>query len=165
MSRAGLRFLALFVLVFSILQAPPAGHADTGLPLPRFASLRATKVYMRTGPGVRYPVEWVYKFRGMPVEIVAEFNHWRKVRDWQGSEGWVHSSMLSGRRMALVTGGLQPLRRAPESDAPLVARVEEKVLAQILECQGQWCRIEAAGTRGWIMRTHIWGVYPGETLK
>lgn len=165
MPRAGIRLFALIAIALLALQAPLDAHADTGLPLPRFASLRATKVYMRTGPGFRYPVEWVYTFRGMPVEIVAEFNHWRKVRDWQGSEGWVHSSMLSGQRTGIVMGGIQPLRSDPKPDAPMVARVEEKVLAKILECTGKWCRIDAAGMRGWIRRAHLWGVYPNETLN
>jgi SH3-like domain-containing protein len=155
--------LALMLLVFTGIAQVAA--AQTGLPLPRFASLRADKVHMRTGPGVRYPVEWVYVFRGMPVEIVGEFENWRRVRDWQGSEGWVHRTMLSGRRTALVTGGLQPLRADPSPDAQIVARVEEKVLARILKCENDWCRVETEGKRGWMRRSHVWGVYSTERIE
>lgn len=150
----------------AILSATPVDIiADTGLPLPRFASLRANKVHLRTGPGVRYPVDWVFVQRSMPIEIVAEFENWRKVRDWQGTEGWVHRTMLSGKRMAVVKGGIQPLRREPDSNAKLTARVMEKVLGRLLECEGEWCRIEIGKQRGWMRRTHIWGVYGNEILN
>lgn len=165
MPRPGIRSLALLTALAVFAQGMPAAVAQTGLPLPRFASLRASEVYMRTGPGVRYPVEWIYLFRSMPVEIVAEFDNWRKVRDWQGSEGWVHSSMLSGARTALVTGGIQPLRRDPTPDASLVARVEEKVLGRVLECDGAWCRMDISGKKGWMQRSHIWGVYLQEKIN
>tara|TARA_R110002110_G_scaffold5407_4_gene27941 strand:+ start:12292 stop:12789 length:498 start_codon:yes stop_codon:yes gene_type:complete len=148
-----------------LLATPIAAIADTGLPLPRFVSLRASKVHLRTGPGVRYPVDWIFVQRNMPVEIVAEFENWRKVRDWQGTEGWVHRSMLSGKRTAVVKGGIQPLRRNPASSATLTARVMEKVVARLLECEGDWCRVEIGKQRGWMRRTHIWGVYRDEKLN
>ena len=75
---------------------------ESGLTLPRFVSLRASEVNMRTGPGTRYPIAWVYKQRNLPVEIVDEFDTWRRIRDWEGSEGWVHQSMLHGRRSIMV---------------------------------------------------------------
>ena len=139
--------------------------ADTGLPLPRYASLRANKVHLRTGPGIRYPVDWIFVSRGMPVEITAEFENWRKVRDWQGTEGWVHRSMLSGKRTAVVTGGVQPLRREPDANSVMAARIMEKVVGRILECEGDWCRIEIGKRRGWMRRAHIWGVYSDEQLN
>ena len=144
---------------------PIAAIAETGLPLPRYASLRADKVHLRTGPGIRYPVDWIFVSRGMPLEITAEFENWRKVRDWQGTEGWVHRSMLSGKRTAVVTGGVQPLRSDPSPDSVLTARVMEKVVGRILECDGDWCRIEIGKHRGWMRRAHFWGVYSDEKLK
>tara|TARA_R110000787_G_scaffold145370_3_gene259167 strand:+ start:527 stop:1024 length:498 start_codon:yes stop_codon:yes gene_type:complete len=162
---AGMRCIVLLTVVLFLAQGTLSAFAQTGLPLPRFASLRASKVHLRTGPGVRYPVEWVYQFRNMPVEILAEFDNWRKIRDWQGSEGWVHRTMLAGKRTALVVGGIQPLRRDPSPDSPLVARAEENVLMDVLECGGDWCRVEAVKTRGWMQRSHFWGVYPTETLN
>lgn len=165
------RMLARIIclLVFCLAAAPaapqsPLGSGD-GLPLPRYVSLRADEVNLRTGPGVRYPVEWVFLRRHLPVEVVQEFEHWRKIRDVEGTEGWVHQSMLSGRRYALVTGEMRHLRQRPESDAPEVARLEPGVIGQIRECEKKWCRIEAGGVRGWLPRAEFWGVYPDEALK
>lgn len=165
MKRIGIRVVALSIAAAVLLSGPLSALAQTGLPLPRYASLRASKVHLRTGPGVRYPVEWVFVYRSMPVEIVAEFENWRKVRDWQGTEGWVHRTMLSGTRTAIVTGGIQPLRRDPDTGAPLIARVEEKVVGRLVECTGDWCRIEIGKRRGWIRRDHVWGVYDGESIN
>lgn len=141
--------------------AQPLG---TGLPLPRFASLRASEVYMRAGPGTRYPVEWIYRRRGLPVEIVAEFETWRKVRDWNGTIGWVHRAMLSGRRMGITTGSDTVLRRDPKPDAPAIARAETGVIAFIEGCGGGWCRVTAQGLSGWVDRKGLWGTYPNEKL-
>jgi SH3-like domain-containing protein len=141
--------------------APPAA----GSPLPRFVSLRSDEVNLRTGPGVRYPVDWVLQRRHMPVEVLAEFENWRKIRDWQGTEGWVHQSMLSGRRYAMVTGELRTIRRQPETNSPAVARLEAGVVAQLLECKDQWCRVDAGGFKGWLLRSEFWGVYANEAVK
>ena len=157
--------IALIAAAAMLLATPLVAIADTGFPLPRFASLRANKVHLRTGPGVRYPVDWIFVQRNMPVEIVAEFENWRKVRDWQGTEGWVHRSMLSGKRNAVIKGGIQPLRRKPTSSSTLTARVMEKVVARVLECEGEWCRVKIGKKRGWMRRTHIWGVYRNEQVN
>jgi len=159
----------LAVLLLPVLPLPAvtvgvsAAAAAAG-PLPRFATLRASEVNLRTGPGVRYPVEWVFVRRGLPVEITAEFDSWRKVRDWQGTEGWVHRSMLTGRRAAVVVGGTHPLRRRPLPDAPVVARLETDVICQLLACKDGFCRVEVSGLRGWVARAGIWGVHPGERV-
>lgn len=141
----------------------PAGR--TNLPLPRFASLRAAQVNARTGPGVRYPIDWVFQRRNMPVEITAEFENWRKIRDDQGSEGWVHRQMLSGKRSVIVTGAIQTLRRQPDAGSPAVARLAPGVVAPVMECNGEWCRVEASGFRGWLPRAGTWGTKPGERVK
>ena len=144
----------------------PSGQSN--LPLPRFASLRANEVNMRTGPGVRYPIDWVFHRRALPIEIVAEFGTWRKIRDEQGAEGWVHRSMLSGKRTALTIGGAnsaQTLRRAAEGDAAAVVKLEPGVLVNILECDGPWCRLETHGFRGWLPRKGLWGVKADERIK
>ncbi|MHA1568527.1 MAG: SH3 domain-containing protein [Alphaproteobacteria bacterium] len=137
----------------------------TGLPLPRFASLRSGEVNVRTGPGVRYPVDWVYLRRNLPVQIVAEFDTWRKIRDWQGTEGWVHKSLLSGKRTALITGARQALKRKARADALTIAEVEDGVIGKLLRCTARWCRVEITGMRGWIARARIWGVGKGETVE
>ena len=144
-------------------EAPLPGRS--GLPLPRFVSLRAPEANLRTGPGVRYPIEWVYSRRGLPLEIVDEFDTWRRVRDWQGSEGWIHQSMLSGERNALIVGRERLMRRAPETDAPGVARLEAGVVARLEVCNGSWCEVDAGDYEGWLRREEIFGVYPDETLR
>ncbi len=144
--------------------APGDGVKRTGLPLPRFASLRASEVFMRAGPGTRYPVEWIYRRRGLPVQIIAEFDAWRKVRDWNGTVGWVHRAMLIGRRTIITTAEDTVLRRAPEAAAPALARVEPGVVARLLACKDAWCRVEVRGVKGWTERKAVWGTLPGEKI-
>ena len=140
---------------------PAAGQAAEPGDIPRFVSLRAAKVNVRAGPGVQYPIAWVFLRRGLPVEVVAEFEYWRKVRDRDGAEGWVHRSLLSGKRSAVVRGaGIGVLYRDADRASVAVARVEPGVVADLLACRADWCRIEAAGVRGWIARARLWGVYP-----
>ena len=157
--------LVLAAMTFAATLAAESARAATGLPVPRFAALRAGEVNMRTGPGVRYPVEWVFTRRNLPVEITAEFKAWRKVRDWQGTEGWVHASMLTGKRSIIITGRTQVLRRSDSSSSPEVAKVEKNVIGRLLNCRGAWCRVEIAGLRGWLQRARFWGVYAKETIK
>jgi len=141
-----------------------AAEADASGKLPRFESLRADKVNLRTGPGDQYPIEWVLKRRDMPVEILVAVEHWRKIRDWEGTLGWVHEKMVHTRRAAMVTGGTRALHQNPAPTAPIVARAEAGVIGRLLECQGGWCRIEAGDYSGWVQRGEIWGVYPSEAL-
>ena len=136
----------------------------TGLPLPRFASLAAGKVNLRRGPDKIYPVDWVFVRKAMPVEIVDEYELWRKIRDSEGSAGWVHKSMLSGQRTALVVGEIRTLHRQPDASAEAVAQVEPGVIGRILSCHAEWCRIEAGSSRGWIQRSEMWGAYEREEI-
>ena len=146
--------------------SPKAGRGS-GLPLPRFVSLRASEVNMRTGPGVRYPVDWVYKRRQLPVEVIAEFGTWRKVRDGRGTQGWIHLSMLSGQRSLQITGRARTLRSEAEGQSAAVARVEPGVVGQLLECPEStgWCRVKVGRFEGWLRRAEFWGVYPGEAVE
>lgn len=137
----------------------------TGLPLPRFASFRSDEVNLRAGPGVRYPIEWVYRRQGLPVEIVDEFETWRRVRDWEGTLGWVHQSMLSGRRTLRVQDEKVALRREPSEGAALVAWLEGGVIGEIKGCEGGWCKAEIAGYQGWLMRSDFYGTLPREDLR
>jgi len=150
-----------------ISQSVPAQTNGSGLPLPRFVSLRAGEVNMRTGPGVQYPVEWVYRRQALPVEVVAEYGTWRKVRDWQGTQGWVHQSMLSGRRAMIVTGKVRTLRSRQSVKSPPVAKLEPGVIGRLVECPegGAWCRIEISGREGWLRRVEFWGTYRSEALE
>jgi SH3-like domain-containing protein len=163
-----IRRLAPPLAALLVAAASPAFAQSRGgetFPIPRYVSLRTDEANIRTGPGVQYPIEWVFTRRHMPVEVVEHFEYWRKIRDVEGTEGWVHTSMLSGKRYALVTGEIRSLRRKPEQGAPEAARLEPGVIGQILECQGQFCRLEAGGIKGWLARSEFWGVYPNETVK
>jgi len=144
----------------------PCKAQETGLPVPRFVSLRFNQVNLRTGPGIRYPVEWMYVKRDMPVEIVSEFEHWRKIKDLDGNEGWVHQHMLSGRRNATAKkDGV--LLRAPSRESLPLARFEAGVTGKILSCpeKSPLCRIDFAGYQGWTDRKNLWGVYPDEIIE
>src|ERR1700690_2889190 len=114
------------------------GKSGPTLPIPRFASLRANDVNLRTGPGTRYPIEWVFTHQGMPVEITAEYETWRRVRDADGDEGWVHKNGLMGLRAAIVTGGPHELRRGMEDAGPVAAHLEAGAIGQIVSCSKDW---------------------------
>jgi SH3-like domain-containing protein len=143
----------------------PAVYRGSGLPIPRFASLRSDEVNVRTGPGTRYPVDWVFKRKGMPVEIVAEYEVWRKIRDWQGASGWVHQSLLAGKRTFIVPNKPVSLHRTPAPSAEVVAKLEPEVTGEIRSCQGDWCRVSAQGVTGWLSRSDFWGVYRAEPIN
>ncbi|WP_299397619.1 SH3 domain-containing protein [Pelagibius sp.] len=142
--------------------ARPSPPGRTGLPLPRFVSLRASEVNLRSGPGTRYPIDWVYRRSGMPVEIIDEFDTWRRIRDWQGTEGWVHQSMVQGRRSVLITGQRRTLKRRPEAAAPGVAMLDAGVIAALERCRDGWCEVSAGGYSGWLPRDSFYGLYPDE---
>lgn len=142
----------------------PAPPGRTGLPLPRFVTLRADEVNLRIGPGIRYPIDWVYHRAGLPVEIIDEFDTWRRIRDWQGTEGWVHQSMVQGQRGILVTGKRHTLRRRPEAAAPGVALVEAGVVGVLERCETDWCEVSVDGYSGWLQRNAFYGLYPGEKV-
>jgi SH3-like domain-containing protein len=147
-------------------ERPPPGVAPpTGLPVPRFVTLRSAEANMRTGPGTRYPVEWVFVRKDIPVEITAEFDTWRRIRDWEGTEGWVHQSMLSGKRSAVVLGEVRSLRRSPSPGASVVARAEAGVIGKLKRCQGEWCELDLAGYDGWLRRSDFWGTYQDEPVE
>jgi SH3-like domain-containing protein len=133
------------------------GFGPSGLPLPRFVSLGTDKVYVRTGPGKQYPIDWVYVRRNMPVEVIAEYDIWRRIRDHDGSSGWAHGSMLSGRRTVSIQGGTQTVYHKPDPQSWPVMRAEEGVIAELKRCQPGWCEIKIEGKKGWVRITGIWG--------
>lgn len=140
------------------------GVGPSGLPLPRFVSLRSNKVNLRTGPGIRYPIMWVYQRKALPVEILDEFENWRKISDYEGTEGWVHKHLLRGRRSALILGDeIQLLRRNAGGEGRAVARLEPGVVVKLDLCdQAGWCRVEAEDFVGWLPHSVLYGVYPTE---
>lgn len=145
-----------------------SGIKGSGLPVPRFVSLRTKEVNMRIGPGVQYPVEWVYHRRELPVEVIAEFEVWRKIRDPEGAEGWVHQSMLAGKRTVTIRKDkARVMLRRTDSDASTpIAWLSPGVIGKVLKCprNSVYCQVEIEGYHGWLSRDEVWGVYRAETI-
>ena len=166
--RAGFALVALIGAIAPVFAASEPGSGQpSGLPIPRFASLKPDRVNVRGGPSKDHDVTWVYTRSGLPVEITAEFENWRRIRDWEGSEGWVYHSLLSGRRTAVVTtkpkDGLVPLREKPDGET-VTAQLQSGVLGSVKRCTGDWCQIAGEKFDGWIQQERLWGVYPNEKI-
>ena len=147
-----------------------AENGTSGLPIPRFVSLKSDKVNVRAGPTKDHDVAWVYNRAALPVEVTAEFENWRRIRDWEGAEGWVYHSLLSGRRTALVAPqakakDLLDLRYKPNAASAVTARLQHGVLATVKRCKDGWCRLVGEGFDGWVEQTRLWGVYPDEKVE
>ncbi|TPI10450.1 aspartyl-trna synthetase [Mesorhizobium sp. B4-1-3] len=137
------------------------------LPLPRFASLKASSANLRIGPGRAYSIEWVFKRQGVPFEIYQEYGNWRRVRYWDGSSGWIHHSLLSGRRTGIVAPWSKDrlaLYAKPSVRSGIVAWLEPRVEVTLSWCDGQWCAVAAGPSIGFMKQVGLWGVYPGEVL-
>jgi SH3-like domain-containing protein len=166
----GIAVAAAALSVVTPAGAEPGPKTASGLPIPRFVSLKSDRVNVRAGPTKDHDVTWVYSRAGLPVEITAEFEIWRRIRDWEGAEGWVYHSLLSGRRTATVAANgknkdeLVPLRDEPNAGATVVAKLQVGVLGAVKRCDGSWCRILGEGFDGWIPQERLWGVYPNEKL-
>lgn len=161
--------LALGAPAAMAAEQPAAGTAS-GLPVPRFVSLKSDKVNVRAGPTKDHDVAWVYNRAALPVEVTAEFENWRRIRDWEGAEGWVYHSLLSGKRTALVSPqskgkDLLDLRDKPDAASAINARLQHGVLATVKRCKDGWCRLAGDGFDGWIEQPRLWGVYPHEKVE
>ena len=140
-------------------QAEPGMRGPvTNLPLPRYVSLKGNEGNARRGPSLSHRIDWVFRHAGMPLRVVAEFGHWRRVEDKDGAGGWVHYALLSGVRTALVTQDMVQLRNRPDPDADVVAKAETGAIVRLGECNPGWCRISGGGQRGWVPKQAIWGV-------
>ncbi len=151
----------------SIDQAPRA-LGPSGLPIPRFVSLKAEKVNVRRGPSSDHAVAWVFNRKGLPVEIVAEFETWRRVRDSDGEEGWILQNMLSGKRTAMTAPWKKDqtiaLYDRAGTKGGVIARLAAGVVGEVGSCTGEWCEVTAGGFDGYVEQSQLWGVYPGETV-
>ena len=149
--------------------AKDAAVPSSGLPVPRYVSLKSDHVNVRAGPTKDNDVAWVYTRTGLPVEITAEFENWRRVRDSEGAEGWVYHSLLSGRRTAVITmktkDDLASLYDRPDTAGAVSARLQPGVVAQVKKCGAGWCRVTGTGFDGWIEQQRLWGVYADEKVE
>ena len=148
--------------------AETATGSVSGLPVPRYVSLKSDRVNVRSGPTKDHDVAWVFTRSGLPVEITAEFENWRRIRDSEGAEGWVYHSLLSGRRTAVVTARekdqLIPVSDGPRDDGTVRAQLQPGVVAQVRRCDGTWCRVNGRNFDGWVPQVRLWGVYPNEKV-
>lgn len=152
----------LFLLLSIMLLITSPAHA---LKVPRFVSLKFDEVNMRTGPGERYPIKWVYKRQFLPVEIIDEYEYWRQIRDMDGETGWVHKNQLSGLRTLVMMKEIQPIRRFPESDAPTLFSAEPGVVARISRCNSDYCYVSLSERKGWVAKGGVFGVYDDEMFE
>jgi len=171
---AGLSALTLFGAPVSGAQGPEAQATvkigASGLQVPRFVSLKSNRVNVRKGPSTGHAVAWVFSRAGLPVEVLAEYENWRQIRDSEGSEGWVFHALLSGRRTALVMPWVKnhetiTLYDEPSASADPVASLESGVLGSVHKCDGKWCNFTVGNYSGWIKQERLWGVYRGEEVK
>lgn len=159
---------SLFLLGLSAALFLVAGEArgqrlgESGLPIPRFVSLAGEAINVRSGPGKNYPIRWVYTRLGLPVKVVEEFDAWRRIEDHDGEQGWIHGSLLSRRRTAMVVADLASLHRTPSREARVLLKAERGVIGRLLDCNASWCFLDVGGTRGWMERAALWGVLPDE---
>jgi SH3-like domain-containing protein len=147
-----------------------ATGTQSGLPVPRFVSLKADRVNVRAGPTKDHEVTWVFTRAGLPVEITAEYENWRRIRDWEGAEGWVYHSLLSGRRTAFTAkvkaaSDLVALHETADPASAVKAKLEPGVLGSVKRCSGVWCRVTGENFDGWVEQERLWGVYPNEKIE
>ena len=166
----------LWAVAIGIVVAMPSGDVQaseteieigsvTKLPIPRYVSLRSSKINVRRGPGLDYRKDWVFRRAGWPVKVVEEYGDWRRIVDKDEAGGWVFHAMLTGRRTVLITGDTVFFRKKPRVTAEAIAGAERGVIARLRECQTDWCEVEQEGHRGWVPKTDIWGVEDDEVGK
>ncbi len=170
--RHAIRALSVVILVtfagVTTTRAEQLGTAS-GLPVPRFVSLKTDKVAVRAGPNKTHEIKWLYQRVGLPVEITAEFENWRRIRDSDGTEGWVYHSLLSGRRTGVVAAkskeDLVPVHQTGDAKSSVVAQLQPGVMGSVKRCDAVWCRLQGQGFDGWVQQTRLWGVYPNERVE
>ncbi len=163
-----LRAFAICLAFTSLSFASDADESESGLALPRMVSTRADNINARKGPGTNYPIEWIYKQKGAPLEIIGEFELWRQVRDWEGSVSWIHKTRLTGRRFVkVITPGENNIYNSADYDSRVIAKVEDGVVGEIKKCpkKSAFCLIEFETIEGWLPKKNLFGVYEDEVIK
>jgi len=157
--------ILMFLGTFSTVNAQDGGK--TGQPVPRYISVDTDKAYMRTGPGRQYPIIWVYKRRNLPVKVIDEYGPWRQVSDHEGVIGWMHVSLLDGRRTAIIVDGTETMRSENSITASIIAKLGEGVIVLVDACEDSWCKVthKDPSITGWIPRGALFGVFPDEVIE
>ncbi|MEM7744939.1 MAG: SH3 domain-containing protein [Pseudomonadota bacterium] len=166
-----MRIWAVILVLALSAWSPPSGSARaeqtelgavTNLPVPRYVSLRSSRINVRRGPGLDYRKDWVFRRAGLPVQVVDEYGDWRRIVDKDQAGGWVYHAMITGRRTVVITADDVVFRKDPADTAAATAQAERGVVARLRKCGETWCEVEADGHRGWVPKTAVWGVDPGE---
>lgn len=157
---------AIFAILFGVFCTAVLAQTNRGpvtnLPLPRYVSLKASEGNMRRGPSLSHRIDWIMQRRSVPLQVVAEHGHWRKVVDIEGAGGWMHYALLSGSRTVIILDPMLELYQGPNTDAPVRARLEAGVIARLGTCNVDWCKLTAEGYKGWARKTALWGVSASE---
>lgn len=155
-------YAIVFSLLFSLTTSP--SFAQQGIPY--YATIKASKANIRKGPSIKYPIEWVYQHRYWPVRVVATFENWRKVEDAYGEAGWIHENLLTSSRYVYISQkGIQNVYRLPVPTATVSLKVEQGVIAKLIQCKNRWCKIKADDNEGWISSASLWGVDANEDIN
>ena len=155
-------FASVLIIPLSVFTQESQKGQVTNLPIPRYVSLKVKEANARRGPSLSHKIDWIYKRQNMPLEIYAEYENWRRVRDFEGLGGWVHYTLLSGIRYVLIKNELLEMRLLPSIDAQVIAKVPQHNIATLDKCNKDWCRIIDDGYKGWVPKNGIWGVYENE---
>lgn len=158
-----LRRLGAMMAVAAVM-LPVAGEAQERA-VPYWAAITAGDALMRSGPGRNFPAVWRYRRAGLPVQVIQIHESWRKIREIDGTEGWMAAALLTAERTAMVTGGTQPMRASPDGSAAILWRAESGVIGRLRHCSGGWCQFDVGGRTGYIATDHLWGVAPGEEVE
>jgi len=152
------------IIELTLITLSANAQAAANRPLPRFVSLGADKIHLRTGPGKRYPIDWVYKRPNLPAKIVAEHDTWRKVIMKDGTSGWMSSKLLSNKRTVIVKNSGGRIYQKPRENSKVTAVVKYGVIASLDKCTQRWCKVklESYKLTGWIQQNMLWGILPNE---
>ena len=169
----GLCMAVCVTSISSFAQIVPSASAQenrisirgSNLEIPRFVTLKTNKVNMRSGPGRKHPIKWQYQRKGLPLKVIGEFDVWRKVIDHEGTDGWMHVSTLSIKRMALFTDTTVKIHKSNDEASRVIAVAEKGVVAELETCRGVWCKIQTPNLTGWVYRKSIWGLLEGELFE
>jgi len=153
--------VAAIAAVVSAFCAVFAFAAATG-PQPYFVSIKVDEAYMREGPSDMHRVKWIYRRKGLPLEVIATFDVWRRVRDMDGEVGWMHMALLTRDRTAVVTSGpAVEVYARDDRTSQVVAQAQPGALGQLLGCGMLTCQVEFTGAEGWVSRSRLWGIHDG----
>jgi SH3-like domain-containing protein len=164
-SGAAVSRIGLIAIAIACIASSAAADAEERK-IPYWASLATGDALMRTGPEKTFPAIWRYRRRDLPIQVVQVYGDWRRIKEIDGTEGWMLSTLLSARRTGVITGqGLAPMRADPDDNAGLNWQAEPGVVGNLEECDGSWCRFNVGGKKGYVRAERIWGVSPGEQFE